>query len=150
MSDTKKKKQYNMTPLYAQNHDYSQFEVLAVDDIPLNLLLVQKMLSRFNFKLRTAANGQQALDAVAAKKPDLILLDLMMPGIDGFEVIRRLRADPATADIQIVILSALNSNEDVVKGFSVGANDFIMKPIIMEKLLSCVVTQMQLVEAKSK
>ena len=139
-----------MTPLYAQNHEYSQFEVLAVDDIPLNLLLVQKMLSRFNFKLRTAANGQQALDAVAAKKPDLILLDLMMPGIDGFEVIRRLRADPATADIQIVILSALNSNEDVVKGFNAGANDFIMKPIIMEKLLTCVVTQIQLVEAKKK
>ena len=139
-----------MTPLYAQNHDYSQFEVLAVDDIPLNLLLVQKMLSRFNFKLRTAANGQQALDAVAAKKPDLILLDLMMPGIDGFEVIRRLRADPATADIQIVILSALISNEDVVKGFNAGANDFIMKPIIMEKLLTCVVTQIQLVEAKKK
>lgn len=139
-----------MTPLYAQNHDYSQFEVLAVDDIPLNLLLVQKMLSRFNFKLRTAANGQQALDAVAAKKPDLILLDLMMPGIDGFEVIRCLRADPATADIQIVILSALNSNEDVVKGFNAGANDFIMKPIIMEKLLTCVVTQIQLVEAKKK
>jgi CheY-like chemotaxis protein len=139
-----------MTPLYAQNNDYSKFNVLAVDDIPLNLLLVQKMLSKFNFKMRTAANGQQALDAVAEQKPDLILLDLMMPGIDGFEVIRRLRADPATADIQIVILSALDSNEDVVKGFNVGANDFIMKPIIMEKLLTCVVTQMQLVEAKNK
>ena len=139
-----------MTPLYAQDHDYSKFNVLAVDDIPLNLLLVQKMLSRFNFRLRTAANGQQALDAVAAEKPDLILLDLMMPGIDGFEVIRRLRADAATADIQIVILSALNSNEDIVKGFNVGANDFIMKPIIMEKLLTCVVTQMQLIEAKHK
>ncbi len=139
-----------MIPFYAQAHDYSKYNVLAVDDIPLNLLLVQKMLSKFNFKMRTAANGQMALDAVAAEKPDLILLDLMMPGIDGFEVIRRLRADPATADIQIVILSALNSNEDVVKGFSVGANDFIMKPIIMEKLLSCVVTQMQLVEAKGK
>ncbi len=137
-----------MIPLYAQEHDYSKYNILAVDDIPLNLLLVQKMLSRFNFRIRTAANGQQALDAVAAEKPDLILLDLMMPGIDGFEVIRRLRADAATADIQIVILSALNSNEDVVKGFSLGANDFIMKPIIMEKLLSCVVTQMQLVEAK--
>lgn len=72
----------------------------------------------------------------------------MMPGIDGFEVIRRLRADAATADIQIVILSALNSNEDVVKGFNLGANDFIMKPIIMEKLLSCVNTQMQLVASK--
>ncbi|MBR0299924.1 MAG: response regulator [Bacteroidales bacterium] len=139
-----------MTPLYAQNHDYSRYNVLAVDDIPLNLLLVQKMLSRFNFRLRTAANGQLALDAVAEEKPDLILLDLMMPGIDGFEVIRRLRADPATADIRIVILSALNSNEDVVKGFNVGANDFIMKPIIMEKLLTCVITQMQLVESKDK
>ena len=135
-----------MTPLYAQNHDYSKYNVLAVDDIPLNLLLVQKMLSRFNFKLRTASGGQQALDAVAAEKPDLILLDLMMPGIDGFEVIRRLRENPDTAEIRIVILSALNSNEDVVKGFNVGANDFIMKPIIMEKLLTCVITQLQVVE----
>ena len=139
-----------MTPLYAQNHDYSKFSVLAVDDIPLNLLLVQKMLSRFKFRMRTATGGQQALDAVAAERPDLILLDLMMPGIDGFEVIRRLRADPATADIRIVILSALNSNEDVVKGFNVGADDFIMKPIIMEKLLTCVVTQIQIVESKQK
>ena len=139
-----------MTPFFEQDYDYSKYNVLAVDDIPLNLLLVKKMLSRFNFEFRTAADGQQALDAVAAKKPDLILLDLMMPGIDGFEVIRRLRANPETADIQIVILSALNSNEDVVKGFNEGANDFIMKPIIMEKLLSCVVTQMQLVAAKDK
>ena len=139
-----------MTPLYAQNNDYSQFNVLAVDDVPLNLVLVQKMLSRFNFEMRTAANGQQALDAVAQKKPDLILLDLMMPGIDGFEVIRRLKADPETAEIQIVILSALNSNEDVVKGFNLGANDFIMKPIIMEKLLTCVVTQLQIAGTKRK
>ncbi|MBO6097250.1 MAG: response regulator [Bacteroidales bacterium] len=139
-----------MTPLYAQQHDYSTYSVLAVDDIPLNLLLVQKMLARYNFKMRTAANGQQALDAVAAEKPDLILLDLMMPGIDGFEVIRRLKNDPQTADIRIVILSALNSNEDVVKGFNMGADDFIMKPIIMEKLLSCVVTQLQVVESKRR
>jgi CheY-like chemotaxis protein len=137
-----------MTPIYAQDHDFSKFSVLAVDDIPLNLLLVEKMLSRFNFKFRKAANGQLALDAVAQEKPDLILLDLMMPGIDGFEVIRRLRANPETADIQIVILSALTSNEDIVKGFDVGANDFIMKPIIMEKLLTCVVTHLQLAEAK--
>lgn len=134
-----------MTPLYAQQHDYSMYSVLAVDDIPLNLLLVQKMLARYNFKMRTAANGQQALDAVSAEKPDLILLDLMMPGIDGFEVIRRLKNNPDTADIRIVILSALNSNEDVVKGFNLGADDFIMKPIIMEKLLTCVVNQLGLV-----
>ena len=132
-------------PDYDLNRDYSNYNILAVDDIPLNLLLVQKMLSRFKFEIRTAGNGQQALDAVAERKPDLILLDLMMPGIDGFEVIRRLRADPATAGIRIVILSALNSNEDVVKGFDLGANDFIMKPIIMEKLLNSVFTQLEFV-----
>ncbi|MBQ7640776.1 MAG: response regulator [Bacteroidales bacterium] len=139
-----------MIPLYAQERDYSQYNVLAVDDIPINLLLVQKMLARYNFTLRTAVNGQQALDEVAKQKPDLILLDLMMPEIDGFEVIRRLKENPETADINIVILSALNSNEDIVKGFSLGANDFIMKPIIMERLLTCVTTQFQLIEAKNK
>lgn len=138
-----------MIPFYAQDHDFSKFNVLVVDDVPLNVMLVQKMLSRFNFQLRTAANGQQAIDAVAELKPDLILLDLMMPVMDGFEVIRRLRANPETSLIQIVILSALNSNEDVVKGFDVGANDFIMKPIIMEKLLSCVITQLQIAGTKS-
>lgn len=134
-----------MTPLYAQSHDYSQFNVLAVDDIPLNLLLVQKMLSKFNFSLRTAANGQQALDAVAAQKPDLILLDLMMPGIDGFEVLRRVREHPALCDIRVVILSALNANEDIVRAYQMGANDFISKPIILEKLLNSVATQLKLV-----
>lgn len=132
---------FNLDP----NQDYSKYSILAVDDIPLNLLLVQKMLSRFKFEIRTADSGQQALDAVADRRPDLILLDLMMPGIDGFEVIKRLREDPATADIRIVILSALNSNEDVVKGFDLGANDFIMKPIILEKLLNSVFTQLQFV-----
>ena len=135
-----------MIPIYAQDRDYSGYNVLAVDDIPLNLLLVQKMLKRFNFKLRTASGGQQALDMVAQEKPDLILLDLMMPGVDGFEVIRRLRENPETSYIQIIILSALNSQEDVVKGFNAGANDFIMKPIIMEKLLTCVVNQLGLVK----
>lgn len=134
-----------MIPIYAQDRDYSGYNVLAVDDIPLNILLVQKMLKRFNFKLRTASGGQQALDMVAQEKPDLILLDLMMPGIDGFEVIHRLRENPETSYIQIIILSALNSQEDVVKGFNAGANDFIMKPIIMEKLLTCVVNQLGLV-----
>jgi Response regulator containing a CheY-like receiver domain and a GGDEF domain len=137
-----------MIPFNEIDHDYSRYNVLAVDDIPVNLLLVQKMLSCFNFRFRTASGGQQALDAVASEKPDLILLDLMMPGIDGFEVLRRLRGDPTTSDIRIVILSALNSNEDVVRGYDAGANDFIMKPIIMDKLLSCVVEQLRVVEVQ--
>ena len=134
-----------MLPLYAQDLDLSRYDVLAVDDVPINLLLVEKMLAKFRFQLRKAANGEEALKAVAEHKPDLILLDLMMPGIDGFEVLRRLRSDPATADIRIVILSALNSNEDIVRGYQMGANDFITKPVILEKLLNCVATQLQLV-----
>ncbi|MBR4227906.1 MAG: response regulator [Bacteroidales bacterium] len=133
-----------MTPLYAQDLDLSRYNVLAVDDVPLNLILIQKMLAKFKFQVRTAGNGVQALEAVAAQKPDLILLDLMMPVMDGFEVIRRLREAPATAGIRIVILSALNSNEDIVRGYQLGANDFITKPIILEKLLNCVATQLQL------
>ncbi len=127
--------------------DLSKYSVLAVDDIPLNLFLIKKMLSKFDFEFRTANNGQEALDAVAEKKPDLILLDLMMPGIDGFEVITRLRSNPETANIHIVIISALNSTDDIAKGFNLGANDFITKPIIMEKLLNCVVTQFKLIES---
>lgn len=137
-----------MAPYYTQELDLSKYTVLAVDDIQLNLLLLKKMLSKFNFTLQTASSGQQTLDMIAEKKPDLILLDLMMPGIDGFEVIQRLRANPETQDIHIIILSALNSHEDIVKGFKLGANDFITKPIIMEKLFNSVITQFKLIEAK--
>lgn len=125
--------------------DYSKYNVLVVDDVPLNLKLVTKMLARFEFRIRTAVNGLQALDAVKEELPDLILLDILMPAMDGFEVLKILRANPATEKVRVVILSALNSNEDIVKGYNLGANDFITKPIIMEKLLNCVATQLQLV-----
>ena len=139
-----------MIPVYAQEYDFSSCRVLAVDDIPLNLLLVKKMLVRFNFQLETATGGQEALDSIARSKPDLILLDLMMPGIDGYEVIRRLKSNPETADIRIIILTALTSGEDVSKGFNMGANDYIMKPIIMERLLTSVVTQLTMAQADKK
>lgn len=87
---------------------------------------------------------------MAQERPALILLDLMMPEIDGYEVLRRLRADPETADIRIIILSALNSNEDIVKGFDLGANDFLTKPISMEKLLNVVATQFKLIQSGIK
>lgn len=124
--------------------DFTKYNVLAVDDVPLNLLLVEKMLSKFNFRIRKATNGRIALEEIAKEKPSLILLDLLMPEIDGFEVLRQVRENPDTADIRVVILSALNSTEDIVKGYQLGANDFITKPIIMEKLVNCVATQLQL------
>ena len=130
--------------------DVESLSVLVVDDVPLNIPLIKKMLSQYTFEIRTANGGQAALDAIAQKKPNLLLLDLMMPGIDGFEVIRRLRADDATKDLPIIILSALNSEQDISKGFQLGANDFINKPIIMEKLLSSVTTQINLQAAKAQ
>ena len=130
--------------------DVESLSVLVVDDVPLNILLIKKMLSQYTFEIRTANGGQAALDAIAQKKPNLVLLDLMMPGIDGFEVIRRLRADDATKDLPIIILSALNSEQDISKGFQLVANDFINKPIIMEKLLSSVTTQINLQAAKAQ
>lgn len=139
-----------MTPTDIKNVDLSKHTVLAVDDIPMNLLLISKILSRLNINISTAANGKEALDLIAKQKPSLVLLDLMMPEIDGYEVLRRLRENPETKDLRVVILSALNSNEDIVKGFNLGANDFITKPIILEKLTSCVVTQLQLVELAGK
>ena len=139
-----------MTPPDIKNIDLSKHTVLAVDDIPMNLLLISKILSRLNINISTAANGKEALDLIAKQKPSLVLLDLMMPEIDGYEVLRRLRENPETKELRVVILSALNSNEDIVKGFNLGANDFITKPIILEKLTSCVVTQLQLVELAGK
>ena len=139
-----------MTPSDIRNIDFSKHTVLAVDDIPMNLLLISKILSRLNISISTAANGREALDFIAKQKPSLVLLDLMMPEIDGYEVLRRLRENPDTKDLRVVILSALNSNEDIVKGVNMGANDFITKPIILEKLTSCVITQLQLVELAAK
>ena len=135
-----------MTLTDIKNIDLSKHTVLAVDDIPMNLLLISKILSRININISTAANGREALDFIAKNKPSLVLLDLMMPEIDGYEVLRRIRENSETADIRVIILSALNSNEDIVKGFNMGANDFITKPIILEKLTSCVITQLQLVD----
>ncbi len=124
--------------------DFTKYNVLAVDDVPLNLLLVEKMLAKFKFRIRKASSGRQAMEEISLEKPDLILLDLMMPEIDGFEVLRRVRENPETSGIRVVILSALNSTEDIVRGYQMGANDFITKPIIMEKLVNCVATQLQL------
>jgi len=124
------------------NIDAGKTSVLIVDDIPINVTLIEKMLKPFHFIIEKANDGQTALDIVAGKKPDLILLDLMMPGINGYDVIKQLRSQEETKQLPIIVISALNSNEDVVKGYSLGANDFLTKPIIMNRLHTSVVTQL--------
>lgn len=118
--------------------DYSKYTVLAVDDVPLNLILVEKILQRYNFKVKKANGGQEALDMIAAEKPSLVLLDLMMPNVDGFDVLAALSKSEETSNIPVVILSALNSESDIEKALINGAKDFVTKPILMDKLLNCI------------
>ena len=124
--------------------DYSSYNILIVDDVPLNLMIVSKMLGKYNFRVRTADGGQKALDEVEAERPSLILLDIMMPDVDGFEVLRRLGANPETRLIPVVVLSALNANEDILRAYNLGAKDFITKPILMEKLINSVSVNLKL------
>lgn len=131
------------------NIDACKTSVLIVDDIPINVTLIEKMLKPFHFVIEKANDGQTALDIVADNKPDLILLDLMMPGMNGYDVIKQLRAKEETRQLPIIVISALNSNEDVVKGYDLGANDFLTKPIIMNRLHTSVITQLnKAMEAK--
>ena len=106
------------------------------------------LLTNEKFAIATASNGRQALEQVEKENPDLVLLDVMMPDMSGFEVAQHLKSNPNTADIPIIFLTALNSTADIVKGFQVGANDFISKPFNKEELIIRVTHQISLVAAK--
>ena len=108
----------------------SEYKILIVDDVMSNVLLLKVLLTNEKFAIATASNGRQALEQVEKENPDLVLLDVMMPDMSGFEVAQHLKSNPQTAEIPIIFLTALNSTADIVKGFQVGANDFISKPFI--------------------
>ena len=112
----------------------SEYKILIVDDVMSNVLLLKVLLTNEKFAIATANNGQQALEQVDKEHPDLVLLDVMMPDLSGFEVAQRLKSNPDTADIPIIFLTALNSTTDIVKGFQVGANSLVAaKRIILNK-----------------
>jgi serine phosphatase RsbU (regulator of sigma subunit) len=102
--------------------------VLIVDDEPFNLDYLQQELEGDGFQILTAANGQEALERVASDAPDLILLDIMMPVMDGFEALRRLKAIPASRSIPVIIISAASDLKNMVKGIGLGAEDYLPKP----------------------
>lgn len=126
--------------------DFSSYSILMVDDVPVNLLVVGKMLAPYNFRVRMAGSGHDALEMVMQERPDIMLLDLMMPEIDGFEVLSRLKSNPLYAGIRVIVLSALNTNADIVRAYELGAADFITKPILMEKLINSIDVQIQAVD----
>lgn len=126
----------------------SEYKILIVDDTVTNVLLLQVILKNAKYNTISAASGQEALDKVESDTPDLILLDIMMPGMNGFEVAQILKSSETNKEIPIIFLTALNTSQDIVKGFKTGANDYISKPFNKEELLIRVNHQISLVAAK--
>ena len=126
----------------------AEYKILVVDDVQSNVLLLKALLGREGFGIVIAMNGTEALQKVKSEHPDLILLDVMMPDMDGFEVAGHLKLEPEQAEIPIIFLTALNDSASVVKGFQLGANDFISKPFRREELLIRVEHQLSLVDAR--
>ena len=121
-----------------------QATILVVDDKPANLKLLVEYLTRMEFKTLIANNGQSAIEQVQRFPPDLILLDVLMPGLDGFETCRRLKAAKGTQEIPIIFMTALADTADKVRGFQAGAVDYVTKPFQQEELLARINTHLTL------
>jgi len=111
-------------------------KVLIVDDVQLNLDLMKDILSEQGYMIATAKNGKSAIAKAKAHKFDLILLDIVLPDIDGFEVCQHLKSNPQTQDIPIIFLTAKREKDSIIKGFQLGAVDYIQKPFSKEELLA--------------
>jgi CheY-like chemotaxis protein len=111
-------------------------KVLVVDDEPFNVDVLQQELEELDYQVITASNGKEALEQIKKHQPDLILLDLMMPVLDGFAVLLEVKADAFLRDIPVIIVSAEHDSKSVVKGIKHGADDYITKPIDAEHLKS--------------
>jgi len=118
--------------------------ILVVDDNAQNLELIQAYLEDVDCRTVAARDGVEALDLVAKTKPDLVLLDVMMPKMSGFEVCRRLKKDPATSDIPVIMVTALNEFGDIERGIDSGTDDFVSKPVNRLELLTRVKTMLRL------
>lgn len=118
--------------------------ILIVDDNPQNLQFLGKFLTENDYSLCVAQSGQEALEFVKTKMPDLILLDVMMPGMDGYEVCRHLKAQQIFKHIPVIFLTAKTDSEDIVKGFEVGGVDYVTKPFNSVELLARVKTHVEL------
>lgn len=121
-----------------------QSKLLIVDDNPTNLGFLFEYLTKSGFKVLVALDGESAIEQVQYAQPDLILLDVMMPGVDGFTTCKRLKAEPSTQDIPVIFMTALSDTVDKVQGFKIGAVDYITKPLQAEEVLCRVQTHLAL------
>lgn len=126
----------------------AEFKLLVVDDVQTNVLLLKALLGKEGYGILVANNGQEALEVIRNENPDLILLDVMMPGMDGFEVAERLKSEEYRCEIPIIFLTALDDTQSIVNGFKLGAGDFISKPFRKEELMVRIKHQLSLVAAR--
>jgi len=124
--------------------------ILIVDDTPENLEILGIILSDAGFRISVATNGAQAIEVAKTKPPDLILLDVMMPGIDGYDACRKLKAEPVTAHIPIIFLTARSGGGEIVKGFEAGGVDYVIRPFNTSELLARVLTHIELKQSREK
>jgi diguanylate cyclase (GGDEF)-like protein len=117
--------------------------VLVVDDHPVNIEVLAGLLAPEGYIVSTAADGFEALTKIEAERPDIVLLDVMMPDVDGFEVCRRIKSDPAMAHIPVMMVTVLDHVDDLVRGFEAGANDYLTKPFKGLELLARVRLQIR-------
>jgi two-component system, cell cycle response regulator len=117
--------------------------ILVVDDNPLNLRMLADWLATEHYVVNTATDGFEALAKIAAERPDIVLLDVVMPELNGFEVCRRIKADPTMADIPVIMVTALSDVDDLVRGFDAGAEDFVTKPFNFDALMARVRSQLR-------
>jgi CheY-like chemotaxis protein len=127
-----------------------QSTVLIVDDNPQNVELLQAFLESLPVRIVTAVDGLDALNKVAEHAPDLILLDIMMPQMSGFQVCRRIKNDPKTRDIQVLMVTALNELGDIEQANEVGTDDFVSKPVNKIELLTRVKSLLRVRHLKSE
>ena len=125
-------------------------DILVVDDTPANLRLLTDLLAKHGYRVRPASDGALALKSVAARTPDLILLDISMPELDGYEVCRRLKADEKNSRIPVIFISAFGDTHQKVKGFEAGGVDYITKPVEAEEVLARVRTHLRLRRAEEE
>jgi len=123
--------------------------ILIVDDAPENLTILELILKRDGYRVESALSAELALQSIEQRKPDLILLDIMMPDVSGYQLCQQIKENRPTEDIPVLFISALNSTKDKVSGFSAGAVDFITKPFKPEEVLSRVRTHLELQRVQS-
>ncbi|MCP4219896.1 MAG: response regulator [bacterium] len=124
--------------------------ILMVDDVAMNLQILGNILRRRGYRVAPANNGIQALEVIEELQPDLVLLDIMMPELDGYEVCRRIKENPKVNEIPVIFITAKVATEDIVEGFKAGAIDYVTKPFNPSELLARVSTHLELKKSRDR